>query len=82
MYIHTFENHSSGRSICHSPVKVVKDGDQKVLIELKGIRELGCHLPHTVHKLEEDGCSLIITVVTITMAQPLLINETLMCKCK
>ena len=43
-----------------------------MFVELKGIGELDGHLPDTVNKLEEDRSSLVITVVTISMTQPLL----------
>jgi hypothetical protein len=42
-----------------------------VLIELKGIGELDGHLPDTVNELEEDGGSLVVAVVTISVTQPL-----------
>ena len=32
---------------------------------------LHCHLPHTVHKLEEDGSSLVVTVIPISMTDTL-----------
>ena len=50
---------------------MVKDGDQEELIELKGTVELFRELPHTVNKLEEDGSSLVVTVVAVTMTNPL-----------
>ena len=53
------------------PVEVVKDGDKEVFIKFKGIGELNCHLPDTVNKLQEYGCTLVITVVTVTMAKSL-----------
>lgn len=53
------------------PVKVVKDGDKEVFIKFKGIGKLNCHLPYTVNKLQEYGCTLVITMVTVTMAESL-----------
>lgn len=55
----------------HVPVKVVKDCDKEVLVKFKGIGKLKCHLPHTVNELQEYGCTLVVTVVSVTMAQPL-----------
>lgn len=51
---------------------MVKDGDQEVFVELKGIGELDSHLPDTVNELEEDGSPLVITVVSVSMTQSLL----------
>ena len=42
-----------------------------MLVELKGIGELLCHLPDTVYELKEDGSSLIVTVVLVTMTDTL-----------
>ena len=42
-----------------------------MLIELKGVGELDGHLPDTVNELEEDGSSLVVAVVTISVTQPL-----------
>ena len=64
MYIDAFE-------IPYIPVQVIQNGDQEVFIELKGIGELLCHLPDTVYELKEDGSSLIITVVLVTMTNTL-----------
>lgn len=53
------------------PVHVIQNGDQEVLIELKGVGELLCHLPDTVYELNKDGSSLIIIVVPVTMTNTL-----------
>ena len=55
----------------HTPVEMVEDGDEEVLVELKCVRELDSHLPDTVHELDKDGGSLIITAVAITMTNSL-----------
>lgn len=57
--------------ILYIPVQVIQNGDQEVLVELKGIGELLCHLPDTVYELKEDGSSLIVTVVLVTMTDTL-----------
>ena len=53
------------------PVQVIQNGDQEVLVELEGIRELFRHLPHTVYELNEDGRSLVIPVVLVTVTNAL-----------
>ena len=50
---------------------MIQNGDQEVLVELKGIGELLCHLPDTVYELKEDGSSLIVTVVLVAMTDTL-----------
>jgi hypothetical protein len=55
----------------HVPVQVIQNGDQEVFVELEGIGELLRHLPDTVYELEEDGSSLIVTVVLVTMTSTL-----------
>ena len=45
--------------------------DQEVFIEFKGVGELLCHLPDTVDELKEDGSSLIVAVVLVTMTNSL-----------
>ena len=49
------------------PVEMVEYGDQEVLIELKGIRELLSHLPDTVYELDKHGSSLIVAMVLVSM---------------
>jgi hypothetical protein len=46
---------------------MVKYCDKEVLVELTSTWKLLSDLPHTINKLEEYGCPLIITVFTITM---------------
>ncbi len=53
------------------PVQVVEDGHEEVFVELKGVRELNSHLPHTIHELYKDGCPLVITAVLITVTNSL-----------
>ena len=54
---------------------MIQNGDQEVLVELKGIGELLCHLPDTVYELKEDRSSLIVTVVLVTMTDTLYSQE-------
>ena len=54
---------------------MIQNGDQEVFIELEGIGELLCHLPDTVYELKEDGSSLVVTVVLVTMTDSLQSGE-------
>ena len=61
----------SNLCIIGAPVEMVQDGYQEVFVKLKGIRELLRHLPDTVNELNEDGRSLVVTVVLVTMTNAL-----------
>ena len=50
---------------------MVEDGDQEMLVELKGVGKLFSHLPHTVNELDKDGRPLVVTVVLVSMSDAL-----------
>lgn len=67
-------------------LRVIENGNQKVLVELKGTRILLHHLPHGVQKHQENGAAnaRLDTGVSMQVAahgermahpQPLLLNE-------
>lgn len=50
---------------------------QEVFVELKGIGKLLAHLPNAVHKLHKHRRPVRVTVMLITMADPLNANSTI-----
>ncbi len=50
---------------------MVKDGDEKVVVELESIGELAGNLPHTIDELKKDGRAVRIRVTVITVADSL-----------
>merc|ERR1719264_2396106 len=68
-------------------VEVVEHHAQQILVELESVGELLHHLPNAVNKLKEDGTSVCIVVLVVSMpctlcklvpkAQPLFLDQNL-----
>lgn len=73
--LHTFLNSFPFAIVqkCAEPtrIKMMEDGYQKIVVELKGVRELLGDLPNAVYKLQENWRPICIRMMIITMADSL-----------
>lgn len=54
---------------------MIQNGNEEVVVELEGIRELLGYLPDTVDELQENGRTICVRMVIISMADPLKIYK-------